>query len=488
MTERCSKLAQTIGVEHLTYKIPWSNPPFPPRPLPGNVFENIARTARYDGLFQLMKRSNTDVIAFGHHSDDQIETSLMRLGRGTTELGAGGMRPRRRWGMGMGKGEGFGWTGYEGMNKWIVRPLLDVSKDRILATCDVNNLEYITDTTNFQPDITLRNALRQIINGNPITEPMPTDIVTKLSAIDRTLSSYRFLSVKLESGVEQLRGALSLLTEQAAGIDSKVDSALKRCTLPSPAGTFLLSSNGIASVNDDLTRRAMINRVLRYVSFHPWGSPRADANRRNSSIQQIIHKVWNPDPFLANIRTFAAGGGVLWTPVTFEGGHIRLPNRVLEAGIGRHEAFGWLASRQPPLSQTKMDARRLPDPLTVDVTQLLAKALEERRDGAHPVVQVLYDCRFLVHFNLGKIPRDLVRWLMRNEGKIMIYPNTRWYWPKIVEERGGTTKVLHSKISDPNEIPFESKSIEDSMMYWAPKKPDVSEWIDIEWIRSLSAL
>lgn len=53
------------------------------------------------------------------------------------------------------------------------------------------------------------------------TEPMPTDIVTKLSAIDRTLSSYRFLSVKLESGVEQLRGALSLLTEQAAGIDSK---------------------------------------------------------------------------------------------------------------------------------------------------------------------------------------------------------------------------------------------------------------------------
>lgn len=128
MAEHCSKVAQAIGLEHLTYKIPWSDPPFPPRPLPGQAFENTARIARFHALFQSMTQSNTSVIAFGHHSDDQIETSLMRLGRGTTELGAGGMRPCRRWGMGMGDGEGFGWAGYEGMNRWIVRPLLGVSK------------------------------------------------------------------------------------------------------------------------------------------------------------------------------------------------------------------------------------------------------------------------------------------------------------------------------------------------------------------------
>lgn len=128
MADHCSKVAQDIGVEHLTYKIPWSSPPFPPRPSPGQAFENTARIARFDGLFQLMTRSNTSVIAFGHHSDDQMETILMRLGRGTTELGAGGMDPCRRWGMGVRDDAGFGWAGYEGLNRWIVRPLLSVSK------------------------------------------------------------------------------------------------------------------------------------------------------------------------------------------------------------------------------------------------------------------------------------------------------------------------------------------------------------------------
>jgi hypothetical protein len=46
--------------------------------------------------------------------------------------------------------------------------VLILTQDRILATCDAHNLEYITDTTNFQPDITLRNALRHVIHGKPL--------------------------------------------------------------------------------------------------------------------------------------------------------------------------------------------------------------------------------------------------------------------------------------------------------------------------------
>ena len=93
------------------------------------MFENTARDARYHSLFQLMTRENIPAIAFGHHADDQVETALMRLGRGSTKLGAGGMRPCRRWGMGLSSDENaLGYAGYEGMNRWIVRPLLDVSK------------------------------------------------------------------------------------------------------------------------------------------------------------------------------------------------------------------------------------------------------------------------------------------------------------------------------------------------------------------------
>lgn len=130
MANRCSKNASSLNIEHITAPIPWSEPPFPPRPSDKGAFENIARDARFHVLFELMKRMGIKTLAFGHHADDQVETSLMRLAKGTTEIGAGGMRPCRRWGMGLGRSSEneLGWAGYEGMNRWIVRPLLEVSK------------------------------------------------------------------------------------------------------------------------------------------------------------------------------------------------------------------------------------------------------------------------------------------------------------------------------------------------------------------------
>lgn len=133
MAESCAKFARSLpGVEHMTAKIPWSTPPFPERPGQGD--ENVARTARYDMLLRCMisvpaaNDGPVNVIAVGHHADDQVETALMRFGMGSTVLGAAGMRPCRRWGMGAHDADGLGWAGLDGMNKWIVRPLLDAPK------------------------------------------------------------------------------------------------------------------------------------------------------------------------------------------------------------------------------------------------------------------------------------------------------------------------------------------------------------------------
>lgn len=258
MAEQCAKVAHSIGVEHLTSQIPWSEPPYPSLPTSDQYFESIARTARYHSLLQAMRKLDIGVLAFGHHADDQVETSLMRLGRGTTELGAGGMRFCRRWGMGMGKHEDtLGWAGYDGMNKWIVRPLLEVSKvnvllynnnnntltsfqDRILATCEANNLEYVTDKTNFQPNLTLRNALRHRIQGNngksqvcrtdlkicrlPTAfqeEQLPPDIAEKMIAIERGVSSLNSVSMTLDSGADELRSLVRVLTTNLEDIDSQ---------------------------------------------------------------------------------------------------------------------------------------------------------------------------------------------------------------------------------------------------------------------------
>ena len=46
-------------------------------------------------------------------------------------------------------------------------------QDRILATCEANGLAYVNDPTNFQPEATLRNAVRQMLiqqdqGGKPV--------------------------------------------------------------------------------------------------------------------------------------------------------------------------------------------------------------------------------------------------------------------------------------------------------------------------------
>jgi tRNA(Ile)-lysidine synthase TilS/MesJ len=187
MAKHCEKYAKSLGIEHITSEIPWSRPPFPEKPRPGEAFEGIGRQARYHLLFQAMKQAGAEVLALGHHGDDQVETSLIRLSKGTTELGAGGMRKVRRWGMGVnnnGDENTVGWAGVEGMTSWMVRPLLEVSKvfsfplesyvideflkERILATCEENNLEYIDDSTNFQPELTIRNAIRHLLSKNTL--------------------------------------------------------------------------------------------------------------------------------------------------------------------------------------------------------------------------------------------------------------------------------------------------------------------------------
>jgi tRNA(Ile)-lysidine synthase TilS/MesJ len=45
-----------------------------------------------------------------------------------------------------------------------------MSQDRLVATCEENDLNYVLDPTNFQPEITLRNAVRHMLSKGPGTE------------------------------------------------------------------------------------------------------------------------------------------------------------------------------------------------------------------------------------------------------------------------------------------------------------------------------
>lgn len=104
----------------------------------GCSLEQAARIKRYAFLQRILKEQKLDFIALAHHADDQAETVLMRILRGTGITGLAAMRP---------------------VSGAMVRPLLGVSKKQILAFCRQEGLAYRQDATNFVADCT-RNRLR----------------------------------------------------------------------------------------------------------------------------------------------------------------------------------------------------------------------------------------------------------------------------------------------------------------------------------------
>ncbi|MCR5756880.1 MAG: tRNA lysidine(34) synthetase TilS [Selenomonas sp.] len=107
----------------------------------GMTLEQAARYLRYAFLKRIRREQGFDYIAVAHHADDQAETVLMRILRGTGITGLGAMRPQ------------------SGRDGHIVRPLLGLCKQDLLDYCHQEHLLYREDATNFQADCT-RNRLR----------------------------------------------------------------------------------------------------------------------------------------------------------------------------------------------------------------------------------------------------------------------------------------------------------------------------------------
>lgn len=132
MANHSAKIAEQIGVKHITTKLPWGEGNYPKIPGPEDKIEERARDMRYTVLLDRLMSLNANSLALGHHLDDQVETMLMRLGRGSNSFGLAGMRPCRRWGMGTQEEGHLVVHRLEKMRKWIVRPLLSVGKVRWL--------------------------------------------------------------------------------------------------------------------------------------------------------------------------------------------------------------------------------------------------------------------------------------------------------------------------------------------------------------------
>ena len=105
--------------------------------------EATARQLRYDFLQRTAEENQAGYVLTAHTEDDQAETVLMRLLRGSGANGLGGIHPIRPL----------------GRQVKLVRPLLDVSRAEIIAHCEQYGLEFRNDSSNFSDDLT-RNRIR----------------------------------------------------------------------------------------------------------------------------------------------------------------------------------------------------------------------------------------------------------------------------------------------------------------------------------------
>jgi tRNA(Ile)-lysidine synthase len=118
--------ARRLGLPHSTLR--WEGAK------PGAGIQAAARLARYTLLAEEARRIEASIIATAHTLDDQAETVLMRFLRGSGPAGLAGMARQAIRG---------------GLTHW--RPLLGLSKGRLIATCEALGLPFIHDPSNTDP-------------------------------------------------------------------------------------------------------------------------------------------------------------------------------------------------------------------------------------------------------------------------------------------------------------------------------------------------
>ncbi|MCJ7595459.1 MAG: tRNA lysidine(34) synthetase TilS [Desulfobacterales bacterium] len=175
--------------------------------------EEKARNARYAFLERVRKKAQAHKIALGHNLNDQAETVIMRLLRGSGPSGLAGIPPMR--------------------NKTIIRPLIQVRREEIEAFLAARNLSYVTDSSNLQARY-LRNRIRQ-------------EVIPLLTSYQPRLVEH------LGQMAETLRGENEYL-------DQIAEDWLNREAAPGPGGELSVPLSAFAGLI-----RPLRNRVTRRI-------------------------------------------------------------------------------------------------------------------------------------------------------------------------------------------------------------------------------
>lgn len=136
-------ISGALGVRHATLLAQWRE-----RPLTG--IQEQARDERYRLLALWASERKLEAVLTAHHCDDQAETMLMRLARGSGVRGLSSMRPH---------------SALPGSDIILLRPLLNWPRSQLAEICAIAGLDPVQDPSNFDDQferVRVRFALKEI--------------------------------------------------------------------------------------------------------------------------------------------------------------------------------------------------------------------------------------------------------------------------------------------------------------------------------------
>ena len=209
----------------------------------GESLEMACRELRYRWFADLLDRDYSQAVAVGHHREDQAETLMLNLLRGSGIAGLAGMKPR---------------------NGNVARPLLEMSRREIEEYLAARDLPFITDSSNAS-DAHRRNRLRNRVF--PLLEelfPRATDGILRTcsnlasardfydDAIAASSSPYRHDDGSIELGAlaANERHAPLLLFEmlRPEGFNATQTSDMLKAAMTGSTGVHFRAADGSGTV------------------------------------------------------------------------------------------------------------------------------------------------------------------------------------------------------------------------------------------------
>lgn len=176
---------------------------------PESGIMEAARDARYDILCKWCGRNGIRQLWVAHHAGDQAETFLFRLAHGSGVDGLSGMAAV---------------SPYRDSGIDVIRPLLDRTKDEIVAYCTRAKIPFVTDPTNTNMKYA-RARLRQalpLLEAEGLTEKRLARTATRMRQAREALDFYAARIVKRHAIITQARATVGLRALATAPGDMRI--------------------------------------------------------------------------------------------------------------------------------------------------------------------------------------------------------------------------------------------------------------------------